>query len=151
MKKLILFLFIASELVLGLGMAGCSKDDDNSAKTDYADLIRGHWSSVISDSEKETISIDSQGAGSILFYDLIHNDWGIMARGTYTLNGNTISATYDRVQVNDENYNSTTWHGFTNGKAQTVEYTIVSCDGKKLVLKKDNGETRDFEKYKDIE
>lgn len=149
MKKIMLFLFIAS--LLGLGMTGCSKDDDNSATTDYAALIRGHWSAVISDTELETISIDSQGSGSIVFYDLIHNDWGIMARGTYTLSGNTISATYSRVQVSDENYNSTTWHGFTDGKTMTVEYTIVSCDGKKLVLKKDNGETRDFEKYKDIE
>ncbi len=144
-----LFLFIAS--LLGLGMTGCSKDDDNSATADYSALIRGHWAAVISDAELETFAIDAHSAGTIIFYDTMYNDWGIHAFGSYTLSGNTISATYDRVSVYDENYNSTTWHGFTHGEATAVKYTIVSCDGKKLVLKKENGETRDFEKYKDIE
>ena len=148
MKKVISFLFIASVLIWGI--TSCSKDDDNSTTTDYSVVISGHWAADISDTERETLSINSKGVGSIIFNDLVDNDWGIMAHGTYTLSANTITATYNRVSVEDKDYKPTTWHGFTDGKTITVKYTIVSCDGMDLVIKKEDGETCRYEKYKDI-
>lgn len=149
MKKLKLLSLLFIALALNLGFTSCSKEEGDST-TDYSALIPGFWAVDISESELETLSINSKGQGSIIFYDTVDNDWGIMAFGTYTLNDNIITATYDRVSVKDENYKPTTWHGFTDGKAKTVKYTIVSCDGKDLVIKNENGETRNYEKYKDI-
>lgn len=145
--KLLSLLFIAS--ALNFAFTGCSKEEDNST-TDYSVVIPGYWAADVSESEQKTLSFNSKGQGTIIFYDLVDNDWGIMAFGTYTLNENIITATYDRVSVDDENYKSTTWHGFTDGNAKTVKYTIVSCDGKNLVIKNENGETSNYEKYKDI-
>ncbi len=36
------------------------------------------------------------------------------------------------------------------GKTKTVKSTIVSCDGKKLMLKDENGKTHTYEKYQEV-
>lgn len=132
-------------LMLSLGVTACNDEDINSSSADYSDLIPGSsWYVDVTDSEQETLDFDYKGSGTVCFYDLVDNDWGIMAFGAYELNDNIITATYDDVSVVDEDYKSTSWHGFTDGKSKTVKYTIISCDGEKLVLKNGNGDTRTY-------
>ena len=50
----------------------------------------------------------------------------------------------------DFNNEHSTYHGFTHGKTKTVKSTIVSCDGKKLMLKDENGKTHTYEKYQEV-
>lgn len=153
--KLLSMLFIASALCLGFACCG-DDDDDNKLKeeieqTDYSKLIPGHWQNIASTSSiSETLSINYNGVGTICLYDLVDNDWGVTARGTYTLNGSNLTATYTNVSVIDSDYEPTTYHGFTDGKSKTVKYTIESCDGKKMVLKDESGKTLTYEKYADV-
>ena len=63
------------------------------------------------------------------------------------MSGSQITINYTDVEVLDENWNPTTYHGFTDGKSRTVKYTIVSCDGKKLVMKDESGKILNYEKY----
>lgn len=135
-------------LSLCIGFTSCSDDDEqNVTETNYSDLLPGHWANTnVSGDITQTLSINYHGPGTIAFYDLVDNDWGIMAFGSYTLSGNTLVATYDDVDVTDSDYKPTTYHGFTNGKSKTIQYTIVSCDGKKFVFKDESGITMTYVK-----
>ncbi len=154
--KFLSMLFIAS--ALSFGFTSCDDDDDDEptpVETDYSSVIPGHWanSDVNEDDYTVTLSINYKGAGTICFYDLINTDddqYGVMAFGNYTLSGNKLTATYNDVQCKDANWNSYTYHGFSDGKSKTVVYTIQSCDGKKLVMKDDSGKTLNYEKYADV-
>lgn len=113
--------------------------------TDYSKYLPGQWeyNSEMSDGTPIWVSFhfDKNGAGTIAFYDEVDQDWGTTAYGTYTIKDNTITANYSNVTVEDENYNHTTYHGFTHGKAKKVTYTILSCDAKTLNMKDDSGRT----------
>lgn len=146
-------LFIAT--ALSFGFASCGDDDDDDEPTpvevNYASVIPGHWENTgLAGNLSETIGINYKGTGTIALEDLVENDWGVMAFGTYTLNGDKLTASYTDVTVYDSNYNAGTYHGFTDGKSKTVTYTIQSCDGKKLVLKDESGKTQTYEKYADV-
>ena len=151
--KFVSMLFIVS--VLCCGFVSCSdddsNDDNNPTEINYASVIPGHWENTgVADDITETLSINYKGTGTIAFYDLVDNDWGIMAYGTYTLSENKLIVSYTDVTVLDSNYKATTYHGFTDGMNKTINYTIQSCDGKKLVLKDDSGKTLNYEKYADL-
>ena len=68
---------------------------------DYSKYLPGQWEyySELSDGTPIWVSLhfDYKGAGTIAFYDVVDQDWGIMAFGTYTLKDNTISATMIRL------------------------------------------------------
>ncbi len=125
-------------------------EHDDDVTTDYSKYLPGQWEyySELPDETLIWISLhfDYKGAGTIAFYDEVDQDWGISAYGTYTLKDNTISAYYDKVTVEDENYNHVTYHGFTHGKSKNVTYTILSCDGKKLSIKDNSGNMFNLEK-----
>jgi len=127
----------------------------NTDNIDYSQVIPGHWKNtdVNEDDYEVTLSINYNGTGTICYYDLINDDYqyGVMAWGTYSLSGKILTATFDRVEVRDAYYEPFTYHGFSDGKSKTVVYTIQSCDGKKLVIKDESGNTSNYEKYGDIE
>lgn len=155
MKRFILNL-LTMILLTNVGLVSVSCGNDNNELSpdgvDYALLIPGHWADTnASEDDWVTMSIDSKGKGSIYYNDLRYADWGVAASGAYILDGNKLTAKYTNVRVEDENYNPTTYHGFTDGKSKTVVYTILSCDGYNLVLKDDSGKTAYYEKYKDID
>ena len=141
-----------------LGFSSCSKDDDNvqppvenngdannTVNTDFSKVLPAHWANTAS---SETIGFFHDG--TVALQDLVDNNWGVsLAKGTYTLSGSQITANFTSVEVLDVNWNPTTYHGFTDGQSRTVKYTIVSCDGKKLVMKDENGKTLNYEKYAD--
>ena len=142
-------------VALSFGFASCDDDNDDDepapVEVNYASLIPGHWANTgLASNLSETISFNYKGAGTICFYDLVENDWGATAFGTYTLNGNKITASYNQVTVYDSNYKSGTYHGFTDGKSKTVTYTIQSCDGKELVLKDESGKMQTYKKYAEV-
>lgn len=147
-------LLIAS--VLCLGFSSCGDDDETvtTVDTDFSKLIRGHWANTDVDEDYYyvSLSIDYKGSGTISFYDLINDDdqYGVMAFGTYTLNGNKLTAIYNDVDCKDANYKSFTYHGFSDGKSRTIVYTIQSCDGNKLVLTDESGKNANYEKYADV-
>ena len=66
MKKLKLLSLLFIALALNLGFTSCSKEEGDST-TDYSALIPGIWAVDISESELETLSINSKGQGSIIF------------------------------------------------------------------------------------
>lgn len=158
--KFMSMLFIASALCFGF--TSCGDDDDDAPtpveqpdNTDYSKVIPGHWANtdVNENDYTVTLSINYKGVGTICFYDLINTDddqYGVMAFGNYTLSGNKLTATYNDVQCKDANWNSYTYHGFSDGKSKTLVYTIQSCDGKKLVMKDESGKTLNYEKYADV-
>ncbi len=152
MKLYRFFSMLLMATIMCLGVVGCSDDDDNNTggTINYSTLLPGHWENTnTSDDIYETLGINYKGAGTISFYNLVDQEYGVMAYGTYTLNSNKIVAVYNDVKVETEN-GSTTYMNFTNGKSKTVTYTIVSCDGKKLVLKDDSGRTLNYQKYADL-
>ena len=145
---------------LCFGFASCGDDENEPTPapvedadiTDFSKVIPGHWAStdVVGDDYLIELSIDYKGAGTISFYDMDGDGAGVMAFGTYSLSGNKLSASYTDVTVEEEDYNPTSYHGFTDGKSKTVVYTIQSCDGKKLVLKDESGKTLNYVKYADV-
>ena len=146
-------LFMA--LALCFGFASCGDDDDEPdstpAATDFTNFLPGHWANAnVASNVTETLSFNYNGEGTIMFYDLVDNDWGVVASGTYTLSGSKLTASYNKVEVTDEDYNSATYHGFTDGKSKKVTYTIQSCDGKKLVMTDNSGKSLSYEKYADL-
>ena len=149
--KMLSMLFFAA--IFSLGFISCGDDDDNKniqepvTTTDFSKVIPGHWANTAS---SETIGINYNGTGTIALQDLVDNYWGVSAYGTYSLNGSQLTANYTRVEVIDANWEPTTYHGFTDSKSKTVVYTIVSCDGKKLVMKNESGQTLNYEKYKEV-
>jgi len=137
--------FFKKSLLLLLGSAlvficvSCNKTDSNAnANVDYSKAIIGHWTKdATDDNNLVELSIGAKNDNSASYYDLIDQDWGVMAFGTFVLNGNKLNLTFNDVSVTDENYNPSSRNGFTNKKDRTINYTIVSCDEKKLVMQDD--------------
>ena len=127
------------------------QNDSDDSSTNYSKYLPGQWEyySELTDGTPIWVSLhfDYKGDGTIAFYDEVDQDWGTTAYGTYTVKSNTITANYDRVTVEDENYNHSSYHGFTHGKAKKVIYTIISCNSKTLNIKDDSGRTYNLEKY----
>lgn len=152
--KFLSMLFIA--LALGFSFTSCGSDDDEPVDTNFANLIPGHWANTDVDDDlyQVTLSINYNGAGTIILEDLANaaddDQYGVIAEGNYTLNGNKLTANYNKVLCKDENWEPYTYHGFSDGIAKTVVYTILACDGKKLVMKDESGNTLNYEKYGDI-
>ena len=138
------------------GFTACEPNDEhtndsgnNVEQVDYSSLIPGHWTN--SDVEwpiTETISINNRGFGTISCQDLVNQEYGVMANGTYKLDGDKIVATYNDVRVDTENGDSS-YHGFTDGQTRSITYTIVSCDGAMMKLSV-SGKTSSYEKYADV-
>lgn len=141
-------------MALSFTIVSCGDDENDSAPvaaTDFSKVIPGHWANMASnETTSETIGINYDGANTIALQDLVDNSWGVSAYGTYTLSGSKLTANFTRVEVLDSDWNPSTYHGFTDSKSKTVTYTIISCDGKKLVMKDESGKTLNYEKYAEV-
>lgn len=134
--------FFKKSILLLLGSAvvftciSCNKTDSNAdANVDYSKLIIGHWfKEATNDNNLVELSIGAKGSNSASYYDLIDQDWGVMAFGTFELNGNKLKLMFNDVSVTDEDHDPSSRNGFTNKKSKTVNYTILSCDGETLVM-----------------
>jgi len=73
----------------------------------------------------------------------------VIAKGTYTLNGDVISISYNDVSVYTSDDSNKFW-GFTNNKDRKVRYTIKSLDGTRMKVTDDSGKLIEFEMYKAI-
>lgn len=157
MKKVFNYaLLLLMMVVVSTSLTSCG-DDEEEAQTEeptdanYSSLLPGFWGNTDEDEDLtgETFAFDSEGNISYQ-YEYYPNDdeYEIIASGTYTVNGTVLTAKYTTVYV----YTSTgakTYNGFTKGTSRTVTYTIISCDGKTLVIK-NGSKTLTFEKYKDL-
>ncbi len=158
MEKIFKLTSIAFLMILSLGLASCDKDEEDTnlpednrpnETVDYSKKIAGHWANInVADDVMETLSFDNRN-GETSFFDLIDQEFGVMAFGTYTLNADKITSVYTRISVYTET-GSSTYHGFTEGQTKKVVYTIQSCDGKKLSLKTESGQTLTYEKYAEL-
>lgn len=134
--------FMKNSFLLLLGSAlvfcgiSCNKTDSGSnASGDYSKLIVGNWfKDAVADNNLVELSLGTSESNSAVYYDLINQDWGVMAYGTFTLNGNKLTIVFDDVEVTDEEYEPSSRNGFTDDKSKIVNYTITSCDGEKLVM-----------------
>ena len=132
--------------MLSMSVISCNDDDkDEEESIDYTSMLRGHWKCTYGDSEYETLSF--RGTNSILYEYLYSDDnetggYGIYASGTFAISDNVITANYDYVDLMD----ATSLRGFTTGQSKTVQYTIESIKGNKMVLIY-NGNYLSFEKY----
>lgn len=157
MKNASCFFLSAAALISMLCVYSCNKDDSSagtdSPQKDYSQLILGHWWNIDIDTPHnvtKTLAVGSRSANSLVYYDVVDNDWGVTARGTFQLNGSALKAIYDNVSVNDEHYESSSRNGFVDGEAKIINYTINSCDGKKLVMTDDENNKTTWEKYAEL-
>lgn len=120
--------------------------------TNYDEKILGGWSCDLNLSGNNFVYItyyfDRNQPGKLDYQYSINNEYGIHAKGTYTVSGTTITATYNNVSVHDVNWNPTTINGFTDGQSKTVTYTIQSCTDNMLVMIESiEGKTLTLERY----
>lgn len=99
--------------------------------------INGFWENIESDGDFDECFYFEESTHSIT-YQYIYDDNNtisreIMAEGTYSISGNTITALYKDVSVSCEN-GANTLNGFKNGQSRQVQYTIISCTAAKLTL-----------------
>lgn len=157
MKKFFNYAFLLLIIVaVSTSITSCGDDDDNPSTeeptdVDYSSIVLGFWANTVDDDDLtgETLSFTSDGRISYQ-YSYYPNDeeYEITAAGTYTISGTVVTANYTSVYV----YTSTgakSYNGFTKGTSKTATYTIVSCDGKNLVIK-NGSKTLTFEKYKEL-
>lgn len=133
--------------IMSVGFVSCSSDDDDGSSTieDYSKFISGTWHADIDDAESCELIIDFQGKGGIFFSDLINQDEGVTAKGSYILKDNKITAVYNNVSVYTES-GTKTFNGFTDGVTKMETYTITSCNRSKMVLKDSNGTMLTYKK-----
>lgn len=130
-KKSLLLL----ESVVLCCLVSCDKSGTSNNSTDYSKVIVGHWFNTgTADNNLVELSLGAKNPNSASYYDLIDQDWGVMAFGTFELNGNKLTIVFDDVQVTDENRKKTSRNGFTDSVSRTVSYTILGCDGKNLYM-----------------
>ncbi len=135
-----------------------SSGGSSSSVSDYPTLIVGHWTdsptSSVSSWDTQDFQFDYLGKkGDVYFMWSVKNsstDSGLDARGTYTINGSTLTVKYSYVSifkyVDGEMVDASSLGDFRSGKSITLTYTIESCDGKTLVLKDKDGKTRTLRK-----
>ena len=126
-------------------------ESENQGQADvFSHLLQGHWS-YDDGTLRETFSFGSKGEGSIVYeYSNYpgNNEYEIIASGTYVVTGYILTAKYTNVRVYTS-YGSESYNGFTEGQNKTVSYTLVSCDGSRLVLK-EGDRTLTVEKFGDL-
>ena len=139
--------------------AGCTKpNDNNDDNTDYKALIHhSEWDGVPPTHNNLVISFmfdyDQWGNGYEEggMYFLYGDEGGAMlvAHGTYTILGNTITAKYTNVslvEIVPWNYGHT--YGLNPGQSKTVTYTIQSCTANTMTVKESvMGDTFTLTKY----
>ena len=129
-RKFVSMIWIA---ILCVCITSCNDDEKEEPSVDYPSLLKGHWMHVYGESEYETLSFT--GSNSIL-YEYLYTDekesggYGVYASGTYTIDGNILTAFYDYVDLMD----ATSLRGFYKGQSKTVQYTIESIRGDKMIL-----------------
>ena len=149
---------------------GCTKsNDDNNGNNNgggnsgggdnnnYATLIHNSGWDMASPTYENVVigfTFDRVGEGIIVFKcgDSMYHE--VFAKGSYSISGNEMTATYTEVQV--DHWTSGTYgpwpyghtFGFVDGQSKTVTYTIQSCTANKLVMKDSAvGETLTLTKY----
>lgn len=118
----------------------------------YDEKILGGWSCELSLNGNNFVYVtyyfNRNQPGKLNYQYGINNEYGIIADGTYSISGTTITATYNSVNVHDINWNPTTINGFTDGQSITVTYTIQSCTDNVLVMIESvEGKTLTLERY----
>lgn len=129
------------------------KDEKNTnSRFSESDLI-GHWTNVVyNNSETTSEGISFLNNTSIVYEASIYNgddEQEVIAKGTYTLNGDVISISYNDVSVYTSDDSNKFW-GFTNKKSRKVSYTIRSISGTRMKVTDDSGKQIEFEMYKSI-
>ncbi len=138
LKTLLAILLMA---VISVSLTACGDDKNDEPDTDYSSLVKGVWwtnAELFTDDEDEpwiVEEINFASSGKVTYMYTVDNIWGVIAEGNYSIDGNKITASYTSVSVYDKYGNSGTVVGFTDKKQKTVTYTIVSCNGQKLVIK----------------
>lgn len=136
-------------LSVPLTITSCWDDDDDDLVLSQSS-IAGHWSNG-TDDYQELIYIGSDGVIGYQYDNLEdRNDWiYIDAGGTYTIDGNVITAIYNVVDVGGWSGNITkTVMGFTNKKTTTIKYTITDYTNDSMTIKNDiTGKTAKYFKY----
>lgn len=152
MKKLFYYLFAT---VLCCGFVACDTEDNSGASGgnySKSDLV-GHWQNVSyknSGTTGEEISFKNNSAVVYEAYKYKGDDeQEVIAKGTYTLDGDVISISYNDVSVYTSDDSNKFW-GFTNNKDRKVRYTIKSLDGTRMKVTDDSGKQIEFEMYKAI-
>ena len=138
----------------GLNVRAVINDTGNSTtpdvNADYSQLIPGFWANTAVPDKDEILRIDNPNLSTI-YYSYYQSGTQVGANGTYSLSGNILTANYTNVQAYDTKLNPTTLKGFTHEQPRTVKYSIIFCDGHALVLKDENGETFNYEKFEDAD
>ncbi len=127
-------------------------DSSGGGNSNYETMLPGGWNmlSPTYDELNLYLIFDDNGKGNI-FFEYTNSFSGVIAQGTYTISGNTITASYTDVTFDDEPYGPWVYghtYGFVDGQAKTVTYTIQSCTSNRLVLKESvYGDTLELERY----
>lgn len=152
MKKFFYFMCVT---VLCCGFVACDTEDNpggSDANYSKSDLI-GHWQNVSyknSGTTGEEISFKNSSAVVYEAYRYNGDDeQEVIAKGTYTLNGDVISISYNDVSVYTSDDSNKFW-GFTNNRDREVRYTIKSINGTRMKVTDDSGKQIEFEMYKAI-
>lgn len=148
------FIFIA----LCIAFVSCNKaNDTNTGNADFSEYLPGHWSNSDTDeyTTTESLSFDASSENSIAYQYARYpgdDEYEINARGTYTLDGSTITANYSSVSVytyiNGREGNS--YKGFTDDVNAVMRYTILSCDGENMTIIDNEGNTLNFHLYRSL-
>lgn len=119
----------------------------------YGTLISGKWawySPTYEDLYMNIIFDHYDVEGKIFFY-YGNNFSCVMAFGDYSISGNIVTATYERVSFDDVDLSPWVYghtYGFVNGQSKTVTYTIQSCTSNHLVLKESvYGDILEMDRY----
>lgn len=134
-----------------MSFTSCGDEDedlDNLVLT-QANIV-GNWASDTEDYQ-EIYSIDSHGVIGYM-YDNLEDDKNWMyidAGGTYTVDGNVITAKYNQVEVGGySGYSTKSVMGFTNNTPKTIKYTIVDYTDDSMTIKNETtGKTTKYFKY----
>lgn len=138
-------------LVLMLGttfvFSSCDKDDDEidepTVEQISPDLILGYWSED-TDEYYDSYSISKD---KIIY----KHDALLQAEGTYSFDGTNLIADYTRIIMDVDSYDGfVRGEDFYYGKPCKKTYTILSCDGKNMTIKKQDGRQIKLTKYADL-
>lgn len=148
MKK---FFYFVCAVVLCCGFVACDTEENyggsgsNYSKTD----LIGNWQNVAYEDSVtmgEEISFKNISAVVYEAYRYLGDDeQEVIAKGTYTLNGDVIGISYYDVSVCAGDSNKL--GDFINRKGRKVNYTIMSIEGTRMTVTDDSGKQIEFEMY----